>query len=57
MLPTRKFSASVLAACAAVAEPLGVVLRDDGTRQWSDKGRPLHLFYADEKRAMHTAMV
>lgn len=34
---------------ATVAEPFGVVLRDDGTRQWSYKGRPLYLFYADEK--------
>jgi predicted lipoprotein with Yx(FWY)xxD motif len=34
---------------AIVAEPLGVVRRDDGTRQWSYKGRPLYLFYADEK--------
>ena len=32
-----------------VAAPLGVVLRDDGSRQWSYKGRPLYLFYADEK--------
>ena len=34
---------------ATVAEPLGVVLRDEGKRQWSYKGRPLYLFYADEK--------
>lgn len=32
-----------------VAQPLGVVLREDGVRQWSYKGRPLYLFYADEK--------
>lgn len=35
---------------ATVAKPLGVVQREDGTRQWSYKGRPLYLFYADEKR-------
>lgn len=34
---------------AKVAEPFGIVVRDDGTRQWSYKGRPLYLFYADEK--------
>ncbi|MBT9599047.1 MAG: hypothetical protein IV094_23955 [Vitreoscilla sp.] len=39
----------LIEATAAVAEPLGVVLREDGTRQWSYKGRPLYLFYADEK--------
>lgn len=32
-----------------VAEPLDVVRRDDGSRQWSYKGRPLYLFYADDK--------
>jgi predicted lipoprotein with Yx(FWY)xxD motif len=35
---------------ANLVEPLGIVRRDDGTRQWSFKGRPLYLFYADEKR-------
>jgi predicted lipoprotein with Yx(FWY)xxD motif len=35
---------------AAASEPVGVVRRDDGTRQWSYKGRPLYLFYGDEKR-------
>jgi predicted lipoprotein with Yx(FWY)xxD motif len=35
---------------AAAIDPVGVVRRDDGTRQWSYKGRPLYLFYADEKR-------
>jgi predicted lipoprotein with Yx(FWY)xxD motif len=35
---------------AAVAEPVGVARRDDGTAQWTYKGRPLYLFYADEKR-------
>jgi predicted lipoprotein with Yx(FWY)xxD motif len=34
---------------STVAEPFGVVRREDGTRQWSYKGRPLYLFYADEK--------
>ena len=34
---------------AQVAEPFGVVVQDDGARQWSYKGRPLYLFYADEK--------
>jgi predicted lipoprotein with Yx(FWY)xxD motif len=34
---------------APVREPLGVVRRDDGGRQWSYKGRPLYIFYADEK--------
>jgi predicted lipoprotein with Yx(FWY)xxD motif len=35
---------------AMVADPLGAVRRDDGARQWSYKGRPLYVFYADEKR-------
>lgn len=30
--------------------PLGIVRRDDGTRQWSHQGRPLYRFYADEKK-------
>jgi predicted lipoprotein with Yx(FWY)xxD motif len=35
---------------ASAPQPFGVVRRDDGLRQWSYKGRPLYLFYADEKR-------
>ncbi len=34
---------------ATVKEPLGLVMRDDGTRQWSYKGRPLYRFYADDQ--------
>lgn len=34
---------------ATVAAPFGAVRRDDGTRQWSYQGRPLYLFYADDK--------
>jgi predicted lipoprotein with Yx(FWY)xxD motif len=34
---------------ATVAEPFGMVRRDDGAGQWSYKGRPLYLYYADEK--------
>jgi predicted lipoprotein with Yx(FWY)xxD motif len=34
---------------AQAAAPLGIVRRDDGSRQWSYKGRPLYVFYADDK--------
>lgn len=27
-----------------------MVARDDGTRQWAYKGRPLYRFYGDQKR-------
>ena len=39
----------LIEAAATIAEPFGAVLRDDGAKQWSYKGRPLYLFYADEK--------
>jgi predicted lipoprotein with Yx(FWY)xxD motif len=34
---------------ATATEPFGVIRRDDGARQWTYKGRPLYVFYADEK--------
>jgi predicted lipoprotein with Yx(FWY)xxD motif len=30
--------------------PWSFVVRDDGSRQWAYKGRPLYRFYADEKK-------
>ncbi|HRH89978.1 MAG TPA: hypothetical protein PLO41_24285 [Rubrivivax sp.] len=44
------FSPHLIEKGSTVAPPFGVVQRDDGTRQWSYKGRPLYLFYADEKK-------
>jgi predicted lipoprotein with Yx(FWY)xxD motif len=40
-----------LASAGEVAKaPLSLVTRDDGSRQWAYKGRPLYRFYADEKK-------
>lgn len=33
----------------AASGDFGVVVRDDGTRQWAYKGRPLYTFFGDRK--------
>ena len=33
----------------AAEQPMSLVLRDDGSKQWAHRGRPLYRFYADEK--------
>lgn len=39
----------VAAADARAVEPYSIVLRDDGTRQWAYKGKPLYLWVRDQK--------
>lgn len=31
-------------------DPWSLLTRDDGTKQWAYKGRPLYVFYADAKK-------
>ncbi|HWP19730.1 MAG TPA: hypothetical protein VNO84_11425 [Burkholderiaceae bacterium] len=34
---------------AKASEPYSIVVRDDGTRQWAYKGKPLYLWVRDQK--------
>ncbi len=44
------FPPYLVEAGAAPGGPHSVIARDDGTKQWAYKGRPLYKFFNDQKR-------
>jgi predicted lipoprotein with Yx(FWY)xxD motif len=44
-----KWPPLIAAAGAGVGGDYGVITRDDGTRQWSYKGKPLYRWFKDQK--------